>query len=284
MARPLRLEYEGAFYHITSRGNARKKIFKINESKEIFLDILSLVVNRFNWICHAYCIMDNHYHLLIETPDANLSTGMRYLNGVYTQKYNRTFNTVGHIFQGRFKAIIVEKESYFLELCRYVVLNPVRAKIIEKPSEWKWSSYKFTAGFKKPPDFLTINNVLQEFGKIKRRASKQYKEFILEGITKETPWNNLKGQIFLGEESFTERLRPYLGKKEIIKEIPKLQRLAGRPSLKNLFGEKPLSKTERNDKIYLAHVKSGYSQKEIADFFGIHYTTVSRILSQKTIN
>ena len=127
MARPLRIEYEGAVYHVTSRGNARKRIFKDNRDRETFLSTLDTVVVRYNWFCHSYCLMDNHYHIMVETPDANLSMGMRQLNGIYTQQYNRRHHQTGHIFEGRFKAILVQKDHYLLELCRYVVLNPVRA-------------------------------------------------------------------------------------------------------------------------------------------------------------
>ena len=149
MTRPLRIEYPNAVYHVTSRGNARNKIFLGDQDRENFLAVLDAVVKRYNWLCHAYCLMDNHYHLMIETPDANLSRGMRQLNGVYTQKYNWWHSKTGHIFQGRYKAILVEKENYLLELCRYVVLNPVRANMVDKPEEWKWSSYGATAGLTK---------------------------------------------------------------------------------------------------------------------------------------
>ena len=130
MARALRIEYPDAVYHITSRGNARNEIFADDQDRDNFLTVLGVVVKRYNWLCHAYCLMDNHYHLMIETPDANLSRGMRQLNGVYTQKYNWRHSKTGHIFQGRYKSILVEKENYLLELCRYVVLNPVRANMV----------------------------------------------------------------------------------------------------------------------------------------------------------
>jgi REP element-mobilizing transposase RayT len=146
MARPLRLEFPGAVYHLTSRGNARQKIFFTDADRELFLSTLSGVVRRYHWICHAYCLMANHYHLLIETPKANLSIGMRQLNGIYTQSFNRRHHRVGHLFQGRFKAIVVEKEAHLLELCRYVVLNPVRVKGGASARSWKWSSYRATAG------------------------------------------------------------------------------------------------------------------------------------------
>ena len=146
MARPLRIEYDGALYHITSRGNERKAIFRDDEDRIGFLEALQKVNERFNWICHAYCLMNNHYHLIVETPDGNLSKGMRQLNGVYTQYFNRKHHRVGHIFQGRYKSILMEKESYLLEVGRYVVLNPVRAKAVKKPEDWNWSSYRSTVG------------------------------------------------------------------------------------------------------------------------------------------
>ena len=146
MARPLRLEFPGALYHLTSRGNARLPICEDGKDREAFLATLSAAVERFNWICHAYCLMGNHYHLMVETPDGNVSAGMRHLNGVYTQRFNRRHGRVGHVFQGRFKAIVVERESYLLELCRYVVLNPVRAAMVKRVERYPWSSYRATAG------------------------------------------------------------------------------------------------------------------------------------------
>ena len=133
MARPLRIEFSGALYHVTSRGDRREPIFEDNEDRVLFLGTLAEGVERFNWVCHAYCLMTNHYHLVVETPDGNLSKGMRHLNGVYTQASNRRHARVGHLFQGRFKAILVDKDSHLLELARYVVLNPVRAGMVTKP-------------------------------------------------------------------------------------------------------------------------------------------------------
>ena len=142
MARPLRIEFPGAVYHITSKGNARLPIFYHFNDKKLFLSTLKQVVDRFNWICHAYCLMDNHYILLIETVDANLSAGMRQLNGVYAQAFNKKHKRVGHLFQGRFKSIHVEQKTYLLELCQYIVVNPVRADMVSSPSKYAWSSYR----------------------------------------------------------------------------------------------------------------------------------------------
>ena len=153
MSRPLRIQFPGALYHLTSRGNRQEDIYLGNFDRERFLVVLAEVCNRFNWGCHSYCLMSNHYHLLIETPEGNLSQGMRQLNGVYTQCFNRRHKRVGHVFQGRYKSILVQENSYLLELARYIVLNPVRANMVGCPSDWPWSSYRATAGLcRNPPD------------------------------------------------------------------------------------------------------------------------------------
>ena len=223
--------------------------------------------------------MDNHYHVMIETPDANLSRGMRQLNGVYTQKYNWWHSKTGHIFQGRYKSILVEKENYLLELCRYVVLNPVRANMVEKPDVWIWSSYGATAGLKNMPEYLTVDWILRLFSSNKKEAQKRYRKFVSEGIQKGSPWNDLQGQILLGEEGFIDKFKDHLSDKEKIKEIPRAQRYVTRPALSKLFtpGERT---AKRNRRIYAATVKHGYTLKEIADHLGIHYTTVSKAMNE----
>ena len=164
MARPLRLEFAGALYHVTSRGDRREDIYEDDEDRVAFLNVLASVARRFNWLVHAYCLMSNHYHLLIETPDGNLSQGMRQLNGVYTQYSNRRHRRVGHLFQGRYKAILVQKESYLLEVACYIVLNPVRAGMVRSAGDWPWSSYRATAGREAIPEWLTTDWVLSAFG------------------------------------------------------------------------------------------------------------------------
>ncbi len=281
MARPLRIEYPGAVYHITSRGNARAVIYSTDIDRQNFLEVLAATVKKYNWLCHAYCLMDNHYHLIIETPDPNLSLGMRQLNGVYTQTFNRTYQRVGHVFQGRYKSILIEKESYLLELCRYVVLNPVRAGMVSEPDSWKWSSYKSTAYTRSKSNFLTTDWVLGHFSENSSEARQGYKEFILEGLSNQVqPWKELVGQIFLGSESFVARIEELFGDKREIKEIPRAQRYPGRPSLPRLFGDNPTeSRQHRNNKILEAHLSYGYTLKEIADHLDLHYATISRVVS-----
>ncbi len=281
MARPLRIEYDGALYHITSRGNERKPIFRDEEDRSVFLDTLTLVNKKYNWLCHAYCLMNNHYHLIVETPEGNLSTGMRQLNGVYTQQFNRRHHRVGHIFQGRYKAILIQKESYLLEVSRYVVLNPVRAKTVKKPEEWKWSSYRGTAGDEKPHSCLTVDWILGQFGVKRRQAEKKYKEFVEAGVSERGIWNEVKGQSVLGEEAFVEKLIGYVKGHQDIKEIPKPMRYIGRPTLREVLkGIDIKDKHQSSPKIIKAVIEYGYSQKEVAEYLGIHYSTISRIVSK----
>ena len=270
MARPLRVEFSGAIYHLTSRGNARQKVFFIDADRELFLDTLSQVVSRYGWICYAYCLMANHYHLLVETPKANLSLGMRQLNGMYTQSFNRRHNRVGHLFQGRFKAILVEKESYLLELCRYIVLNPVRVKGKGEIGGWKWSSYRATAGLASVPEFLSTDWILEQFGKKRAKAQKQYRAFVREGL-ENRPWEELKGQIYLGSEAFNARHSP--GNQEL-KSIPRVQLKAVKPSLERIFAK------SGKRAIVQAYKEHGYRLQEIAAHLGVHYATVSRRLKQ----
>ncbi|PTN38240.1 transposase [Desulfonatronum sp. SC1] len=280
MARPLRIEFPGALYHVTARGNARSEIFLGDDDRWLFLSILADLVERYNWICHGYCLMGNHYHLLIETPDGNLSQGMRQLNGIYTQKLNRNHARTGHVFQGRFKSIVVDKDSHLLELCRYVVLNPVRAGMARHPKEYPWSSYCATAGLKKKSDFLSTDWILAQFGNDRKQAQLEYQRFVLAGISEESPWKKLVGQCLLGEEPFLEKLFPFLQKKTGFTEIPRVQRFALRPPLEKLFpgGQ---SKPHRNKAIAAGHIEHGYSQQSIAAHLGLHYATVSRIIKKE---
>ena len=285
MARPLRIEYPGALYHVTTRGNAGGRIFRSDKDREYFLDLLGFIIERFHWLCHGWCLMDNHYHLILETLEGNLSRGMRQLNGIYTQKYNWRYTKRGHIFQGRYKAILVDKEGYLLELCRYVVLNPVRANIVKRPLDWQWSSYRSTAGSVKSPQWLSTDWILTQFGRSRRRAQRLYQKFIMEGITKETPWKDLKGQIFLGDREFIEECKRILDASTDLQEIPRLQRYAERPVLAELMNEEiRRDRAQRDQAVYHAHVTYGYTLKEIGDHLGVHYTTVSKIMNKDKQN
>lgn len=272
MARPLRLSFPGAVYHVTSRGNARHDIVADDRDRSQWLSLLAHVVDRYGWLCHAYCLMDNHYHLVIETPKPNLSIGMRQLNGRYTQAYNRRHEQVGHVFQGRFTAILVEKDAHLRELCRYVVLNPVRAKIVSHPRLWMWSSYRATVGETKAPGWLTRDWILSQFGQRGGPAQARYRTFVAEGRGGPAPWEQLTGQIYLGSEKFVAQHQP----NRVIRDIPRRQTQAQRPSLETLFERKgDLEKT-----IHQAYRQYGYRLADIADHLGVHAATVSRRLKR----
>lgn len=268
MARPLRIEYPGAVYHLTTRGNARQLIFRDDADRARFLTTLSHVISRYAWRCHAYCLLGNHYHLLVETPTGNLARGMRQLNGIYTQAFNRRHGRVGHLFQGRYTAILVEKEAHLLELCRYVVLNPLRVKARHRVEDWRWSSYRATAGLAPVPAFLTVDWVLGHFGQTRRRAQARYRAFVRDGRG-QCPWEALQGQIYLGSEEFIQRVRK---EAKPGPEVPRTQRQPIRPSLAELFRKRE----ERA--LVLAYRAYGYRLREIADHLGVHYATVSRRL------
>lgn len=240
MTRPIRIEYPGAVYHVTSRGNEKKAVFKDNADREAFLSTLLRVNKRYHWICHAYCLMDNHCHLLIETPDGNLSLGMRQLNGMYSQAFNKRHTRTGHLLQGRHRAIPIQKETHLLEVCRHFVLNPVRARVVEKPEGWRWSSYPATGGTgkEKTPPCLTVDWVLGQFNGRKDKAQREYRQFVKWGIGEESIWKRVKGQVLLGGDEFVEGLIDYLSPHQEVPEIPKSQRYANRPALEKLFPER----------------------------------------------
>ena len=279
MARPLRIEYPGAWYHVTARGNARQRIYTDAKDFQAFLELLGKLSDRYHWRCHAYCLMSNHYHLLLETPDANLSVGMRQLNGIYTQAFNRRHRKVGHLFQGRYHAILVDKDRYWLELARYIVLNPVRARMVKEAQAYPWSSYRATAGSGAGPAWLQMELLLAQFHRQRRTAQKRYRQFVREGRGVTGPWSQLRGQVFLGDEAFVRRVRTRRPGKDL-KEIPRRQRYTGRPDLKVLFKEaETLTKTQRDVLIRRAHHAHGYTLTAIGKALDLHYTTVSKVIN-----
>jgi len=279
MARPLRIEYAGALYHVTSRGDRREDIYFDDDDREIWLALFARVCSRFNWRCHAWCLMDNHYHIVIETIEGNLSQGMRQLNGVYTQQSNRKHGLFGHLFQGRYKAILVEKEAYLLELSRYVVLNPVRAGMVKNIDDWQWSSYPAMMGDVTAPAWLETDWLLSQFGKSRKVAKRKYKNFVREGVGLPPVWGELKSQIYLGGESFVANLQAIYAVQsndQDLKEIPRLQR---RPMAKSLAWYEQAYKS-RDEAIAQAYFSGDYTMKEISVCFEVHYSTVSRAVKK----
>lgn len=273
MARPLRIEFDGALYHITSRGDRREAIFEDDEDRETFLRVLAEVAKRYNWVCHAYCLMPNHYHLVVETVEGNLSKGMQQLNGVYTQGSNRRHGRIGHLFQGRFKGILVDKDRYLLELSRYVALNPVRAGLVESPEQWPWSSYGAMLGLAPAPRWLAVDSLLSQFGSIRAQARRHYRRFVLEGLGQHI-WADLRQQIYLGGERFVERMQAKAKVEGDALSVPKAHRRPPAPSLEAIAARHQ----ERNGAIVAAYATGAYSYREIAAYFGVHLATVGRIV------
>lgn len=234
MARPLRLEFPGAVYHLTARGNAQQAIYIDDGDRNRFLGLLGREIRQHGWRCHAYCLMPNHYHLLIETPEGNLVNGMRQLNGVYTQAFNHRHGRVGHLFQGRYKSIIVERESYLLELCRYIVLNPVRANMVTEAGLWPWSSYRVTVGLDNEPTWLERKWLLRQFGVSKEHAQSAYQLFVTEGLRQTSPWKHLRGQIWLGNKPFLQQMEQLIACQPL-QDIPLEQTRPMRPGKEELL-------------------------------------------------
>ncbi len=276
MARPLRIEFPGAIYHITSRGNAKQNIFFDEEDFNDFLVILCQITKRYQFVLHSYCLMRNHYHLLIETSEANLSRGMRQLNGTYGQHFNKKHQRVGHLFQGRYKSILIDKEDYLLQLSRYIALNPIRANLIKDPKDWSWSSYSQFIGFTKGIPCLFTDWILAQFGSKRKAAIKAYQKFVLSEIDVESPLRKVKGQLFLGSDQFMENIEHLIKEQEKLSEIPKRQRYVTRPSLDKLF----LDKDRKDAQIYQAYRKYGYTLIDIAKHLAVHYATISRAIKR----
>ncbi len=271
MSRQLRIEYPGALYHVTARGNERKAIFLDDLDRRRFIELLADGVERYSWRLYAYCLMGNHYHLLLETLRPELARGMKWLNSVYVQRFNRRRGRCGHLFGERYHSVLIEKDVHFLEVARYVVLNPVRAGLCELPQEYPWSSHRATSGLEEAPDFLAIDELLARFAGTSGQARLGYRSFCLEPAI-ESPWANLRGQIYLGSKGFAKRAaaRGLLGRGE--REIPHAQREPVPLSLADLFrrhGEKA---------IVVAYREHGYRLCDLARHLGCHYATVSRRL------
>lgn len=294
MSRPLRLEFADALYHVTSRGDRREDIYHDDADRQAWLNVLAQVCKRFNWSVQAYCMMDNHYHLLVQTPDANLSAGMRQLNGVYTQLANRTHGRVGHVFQGRYKAILVDEDNYLLELARYVVLNPVRAGVVQEAKDWPWSSYRamLAPAWLPGPDWLATDKLLAYFAPAqheekrldREKAQQRYVNHVREGVGLPSVWEVLTGQIYLGDEKFIDKMSllaaqsptgPGTSVSGSRREIPNIQRRPQPMALEAFERQHP---NNRNAAIQAAFATGAYTMAQLAQHFQLHYTSVSRIV------
>lgn len=282
MARSLRIEFPGAYYHVTSRGNEQREIFKSQRDREKFLDYLGTATERYGAAIHAYCLMTNHYHLLVETPAGNLSHIMRHVNGAYTTYYNVKRKRSGHLFQGRYKAILVEADAYATELSRYIHLNPVRARMVARPEEYLWSSYRSYIAHSQTPNWLKSEFILSCFGG-SREAHARYRAFVEDLLGKEscTPLKDVVGSAILGRAAFVERVKEqHLAKQAVTRDVPALHQLAGRPQPETIVAAVNASwgegaKLSRQMSLYLCHRYSGAKLKEIGALFGLRESAVT---------
>lgn len=277
MSRPLRIEYPGAFYHTHNRGNGRQKIFYNSKDYSLFLDILIDTIEQYGWLCYGYCLMPNHYHILVETPVANLSQGMKHLDQIFTQKINYYHQTVGHVFQGRYKASLVEKQGYLGELVRYIALNPFRKKLVKKPEVWMWSSYSTILSGK---SIFDEKLVLAEFDKDPVKAKKAMQKFVNAKVDYTDFGRQFKTLSILGSKEFLESVAEYLPEdRRVAKEIKIKDRLFNRPGLEKIINTSTDIKT-RNKSIKKAYFDYHYKMIEIANYTELHYSSISRIINR----
>jgi putative transposase len=242
MARSLRIMYAGAWYHVMNRGAARQFVYQTDDQRNLFLSLLEEVHLRYQAEIHAYCLMGNHYHLLIRTQNPNLDRVMRHIDGIYTQRYNKSMGKDGSLFRGRYKSCLIQAENYLLQTSRYIHLNPVVAKIVSKPEDYKWSSYRFYLNLEPSPTWLNRFNTLQFFDQ--KNPHEFYKDYIQENCSKSEFFKKIRGSAVLGNEAFIKEVTQLIPKKHCIDEIPMHKKLFLRPSLSLI-------------------------QEEVADFFNI---------------
>ena len=275
MARPVRIEYSGAYYYISSKAAPGETVFKDTKDRQEFLNILQDVVKRMHWDVFAYNLMPDSYQLFIKTPKPNLSRGMRQLNGVYTQRYNAKYETTGNIFHGRFKAVLVEAKQAFEDVLKYVLLMPLLKRKARKLDKWKWSSYQATMGMTEAPQWLKVDDVLAQFGKQPKRARTALQK-ALENTDKDFDLTaQVKAQILLGSDAFVNKWKKQLATGKI------MDRARQRKSKK----VKPLTDFGKRFKnIRVAMVKAyetgNYTLDQIGSHFGVHYSTVSRTVKK----
>jgi REP element-mobilizing transposase RayT len=283
MARPLRIEFRGAVYHVTSRGYRREDIFTDDEDRRGLLEVLAQAMSRFDAEALAYCLMDNHYHFVLHTRQANLSLLMRHINGVYTQAFNRRHHKVGHLFQGRFKAILVDRDAYLLEVCRYVDLNPVRARIVRKPDAWAWSSFRAHVGQATGPEWLDtqglhgylLGHPVRGAGD-RRRAADRYARLVA-SVPDASLWDTaLRQQIYLGDEAFVERMQALAEPRNSTDDdIPKVQRRKSRT-----LAQWMATCENREQALYNAHTQGAMTMSAIARELGLSISRVSRLIAK----
>ena len=234
MSRPLRIEFPGACYHVTARGNGGQPVFSGIEDGRAFLDLLGREIAQQRWLCHGYCLMENLYHLLIETPEGNLGRGMGRLNMRYSQWFGRRHGRPGHLFRGRYKAILFEKQTHLLELSRHVVANPVRARMVNRVDQWRWSSFRALATGQDVPGWLTTADVLAPFDTDLERARAAWRDYVADQAGAASPWDRLRAGHYLGSERFLRGLRQHIDGRSL-DQVPSAMADPARPTAEQIL-------------------------------------------------
>ena len=285
MARPLRIDIENGVYHVTARGWERRRIVRDDRDRQQWFTLLDRVMVRCAWRCFAWVLMNNHFHLLLQTPEANLSAGMHDLNSGYATWFNRRHQRAGSLFQGRFKGILVEDESYCWTLSRYIHLNPVRAKMVQRPEEHAWSSYPHYLRSRGAPDWLDWQSVLAEIGKDPRSARRAYRRFVEQGVTDKavSPLNDVVGRVLLGSAEWVEKMRRALGGGRDDPNVAQLHHLVWRPSIDaietavaeefgveidQLHAKRVKNNEARSAALYLCRALTSVSVTQLAERYG----------------
>jgi putative transposase len=290
MSRPLRIEFAGAVYHVSARGNAGQSIFLKDGDRRQFLELLGREISQHRWICHGYCLLDDQYRLIIETPEANLGRGMGRLNAVYSQWFNRRYDRIGHLFQGRYKAIIIEKPRWLAAVARDLAWAPARAGLVKRPGQWTWSSHRALAKDRDGPPWLTVDSLLGEFAGAPEGARRAYRAYIAEGKQAPSPWENVRAQMYLGDDDFlksmAERVRDLPAD-----QVPRAVLRPDRPTREAIIGavaqaagvppSSTLDRRARQDvfqvTVYLLRRAGNLSLKEVAALAGVSPPRISQI-------
>ena len=281
MARPLRIDFPGGIYHVTSRGDRREPIFADDRDRMLLIEVLAQALGRFEATALAYCLMGNHYHIVVQTRRGNLSRLMRHVNGVYAQAFNRRHGLVGHLFQGRFTSVHVDREAYLLEVCRYTELNPARAQLVDDPADWRWSSYRAHCGLERSPPWLDTpalhGHLLGRDASLatdRLLAAKRYAHFVAEGRGLSL-WNRaLRQGIYLGDDAFVERIQECVRPRKLFEpEIPSAQRRTPKRALRQ-----SAASSSRDESVRRAYFEDGMTMTKIAQAVGLSVSRISRLI------
>ncbi len=278
MARRRRILFPGAVYHVMARGNRRTRIFEDDTDCERFFTLMSEAVERYEVRIYAACLMVNHFHVVGETPRGNLADAMRFINGVYAQWSNRRHRRTGHLFEARYRSIVVQREAYLKRVARYVVLNPVRAGLVATPGAWPWTTYRGTAGLEVPQDWLSLEWLDWAFRAHSRgEAILRYQEYV------NLPAKNLKHAdgLAIGGTAFREQVAAFAHASACDRSLPSVNLVRSRPPLDTLFAARSVGLSVDRRSIYEAHVHHGYRQGDIARQLGLSPSTISRIISAR---